>query len=85
MNALSPAFALSLVLVLLSAFAFHVAFGRTWRGLTIVIVAALAGFVLGEAAARLLEHESGMLGEIHLLHGLVGTWLAMAVARLVAA
>ena len=78
---MSPALVLTLVLVLGSAGAFHAAFGRTLRGLGVTLVAALAGFVLGEAAARWLGHTRGLIGHVHALHGLAGAWLAMTIAR----
>lgn len=81
MPPLPPALVLSVVLVLLSAFAYYAAMGRTARGLVLTVIAALIGFVAGETVARLLDHHRGMVGPIHLVHGLVGTWAAMIIAR----
>ena len=81
---LPPAMLLALCLVLLSAFVYHTAFGRSGRGLALSLVAALAGMVLGEALARGLG-QGPRVGELHLVHGLAGAWLCMALlARRVA-
>jgi len=79
-SAVPPSLVLVLLVVLASAFAFHAAVGRDWRGLGLAVVAALAGFVAGEAVARALGHDLGAVGSAHMLHGLAGTWLAMIVA-----
>jgi hypothetical protein len=73
------------VLVVLSAFLFHALFGRSTRGLVITIVVALTGFVLGEMIARLLGHTFAAMGPLHMVHGLLGTWVAMSVARYLSA
>jgi hypothetical protein len=80
-RAVPPALLLSLLLVLLSALALHAAVGRTLRGLGLFVLAALTGFVLGETVARALAQDRGMLGPVHLTHGLVGAWLTLLVAR----
>jgi len=77
---MTPGLVLTLLLVLGSAGAFHAASGRTLRGLGVAVVAALAGFVIGEAVARGFGQDRGMIGHVHALHGLAGAWLAMVVA-----
>ena len=81
MTAFPPAYALGIVLVVLSAFVFHALFGRSTRGLAITIVVAIVGFVIGEIVGRLLDHEFATMGPLHLFHGLLGAWIAMAIAR----
>jgi len=76
-----PALLLAGALVLVSAFGFHAVAGRTLRGLGWMVVAALAGFLGGEAGARALWGERLAVGQVHLAHGLAGAWLAMAIAR----
>lgn len=77
---ISPALLLVVVLVLLSASVYHAAFGQSTRGLFVTLLAAFSGFLLGEAVARGLGHEGFTLGEIHLLHALLGAWLGMGIA-----
>lgn len=81
LDSVPPAFALGLVLVLLSAFLFHAIWGRSSGGLIVSIVAALLGFAAGEMAGRLFGHSFLMIGPAHMAHGLLGTWVAMLVAR----
>ncbi len=80
-DAVPPAFALGFVLVLLSAFLFHAVWGKSAGGLIMSIVAALLGFAFGEIVARFFGHSFLMMGPAHMAHGLLGTWIAMAVAR----
>lgn len=77
---MSPALVLTLVFVLGSAALFHAACGQTLRGLGIAVVAALAGFLAGEALARWLGADRWLVGQVHVLPGLAGAWLAMVVA-----
>lgn len=76
-----PAYALALLLVVLSGTAFHALFGRTWRGLLSSMAAATAGFLIGEALARFMGLTFGQVGPLHPVLGVTGAWLAMAVAR----
>ena len=76
----SPALLLAVVLVLLSASVYHAAFGKSLRGFFVTVLAAFSGFLLGEALARGLGHERFALGQIHLLHALLGAWLGMGIA-----
>ncbi len=76
---LPPALVLVLLVTLLSGFAYHTVFGRSGRGLAATLVAALTGMVLGEALARALGHAGPAVGPVHLLHGLAGAWLCMAI------
>lgn len=78
---LPPGLALALLVVALSGSLFHALFGRTTRGFALAIGVAGAGFVAGEAFARLIESHAGRLGGVHLVHGVVGAWAAMALWR----
>ncbi len=77
---MSPALVLTLVLVLGSAAAFHAAWGRTLRGLGLAVLAALAGFVAGEALMRWLGGDRWLYGQVYLLPDLAGAWIAMGLA-----
>jgi len=77
---MTPALALVLLLVVCSACAYHAAFGRTWRGWGMSVLAALCGFVAGEAVARWLGQGGWAVGQVHALHGLGGAWVALAAA-----
>lgn len=78
---MTPALALALWLVLAVACALHAVQGgpaRRWlRGL----LAAPAGFVVGEALARLAGSDVGALGGVHVLHATAAAGLAAWVAR----
>ena len=76
-----PPVLLSLMLVLLSAFAFHALFGRSGRGIATLVVVALAGFLAGEALARAFDTSRGTIGTVHVAFGLAGAWAFLFVAR----
>lgn len=80
-RALPPGFALALLVVALSGSLFHALWGRTMRGYAAALGVAALGFTGGELFARLIESHAGRLGGVHLLHGVIGAWLAMAVWR----
>lgn len=77
----SPPLVLALLLILLSTFIFHACFGRTARGLLVLFVAALGGFLAGEIVARALAPDWGKVGPVHVAYGLLGAWVVMALAR----
>lgn len=77
--AIAPGFLLSLVVSLLIALLFHALFGSRWRGLALALIAALLGFTGGEAFARWSGTGFGMFGTVHLLHGVGGAVVALAV------
>jgi hypothetical protein len=81
MSLVPPPLVMILLLVVLSASLFHALFGRTARGWLVLLVAALGGFVAGEALARLLDQEWGRLGPVHLAAGLAGAWAVMALVH----
>lgn len=75
-----PALVLVAILALLAASAFHAAFGRTWRGWGVAVLAALAGIAAGEAVARGLGHTRFLVGTVHVVHGLAGAAVGLVVA-----
>lgn|GEM_PF-5407300 len=78
---LPPGLALALLVIALSGSLFHTIFGRTTRGFAAAIWIAGAGFVFGELFARLIDSHGGRLGGVHLIHGVAGAWVAMALWR----
>lgn len=80
-RALPPGFALALLVIALSGSLFHTLWGRTMRGYAAALGVAALGFIAGELFARLIESHGGRLGGVHLLHGVIGAWLAMGAWR----
>ncbi len=76
---LSPGIIVSVLLATLCGAAFH-----TWRGggytrLLFYLLAAWAGFALGQVAAWLSGWQLLMIGQVHLLEGLLGCLLLLVL------
>ncbi len=76
-----PAFVLSVLLVGLSGFLFHVVLGRDVRDLFVTLILSLVGFTGGEAVARAVGGDLLRLGEVHAGYALAGAWTLMAVGH----
>ncbi|HQZ70360.1 MAG: hypothetical protein ACH37Z_01095 [Anaerolineae bacterium] len=77
---ITPALGLALVLVLLSACLHHALLGRLATDLGRDVLAAAAGFAVGEALARATGSRLAMLGALHPIYALSGAWGAMLLA-----
>ncbi|MCE7939385.1 hypothetical protein DCC79_11305 [bacterium] len=75
-----PALALVVLLAVLVASTVHALFGRSWRGWAVTLLAALVGFAAGEALGRALGHLRGVVGQVHVVHGVLGAVVATAAA-----
>lgn len=78
-----PGLVLVVLLAVFVASAFHAWFGQSWRGWGVTFLAALVGFAAGEAVGRALGHVRGVVGQVHVLHGLLGAVGACAAAAVV--
>lgn len=78
-RALPPGLAVAMLMIALSGSLYHALFGRTMRGYAAALAVAAAGFAAGELFARLIDSHAGRLGGAHVIHGVVGAWVAMAV------
>ncbi len=78
--AITPGFALSIIVSLLCGLVYHALFGQGRRGLGLSLLAGLLGFTGGEAFARWSGVSFGTVGSVHLLHGLAGAFAALVIA-----
>jgi hypothetical protein len=78
---LSPALALSALIASGYSFLFHFLWGRTFGQLARYWVVGLIGFGLGQLAATLTGWNLLVIGDVHLIEGTLGCWLALFVAR----
>lgn len=78
---LSPALLLSLVAALILAAVFHLLLGRTLRDLAVFILASLVGFGIGQLAGRLTPMQWLVVGDVHMLEGIVCAVLSLFIAR----
>ncbi|MBS1252752.1 MAG: hypothetical protein MAG451_01794 [Anaerolineales bacterium] len=72
---------LSLIITSLYGALFHLLWGRSVVGLLRVVVVASAGFLIGEAGARLAGSNALMMGEVHVGIASVAAWAGLAVAH----
>jgi len=77
----APATLLSLVLATAAAALFHLWQGERPKDLVFYWPVALAGFVLGQFAAKAIGFHFIMVGEVHVLEGIVLSFAAMLVAK----
>jgi len=73
----SPALLVSLLLAGVHAALFHLLRGQRVTELLRFGGVSVAGFLLGEGVARLLDLGSLMLGDVHLLQGSLGAWIGL--------
>lgn len=76
-----PMIVLSIVLASLYAALFHLIRGRTLLDLPILWAASLAGFTTGELAARVINLNIFMIGELHLVEATIGSLAFLFIAR----
>ncbi|MBN1887743.1 MAG: hypothetical protein JW850_07120 [Thermoflexales bacterium] len=83
---LSPGIIMSALMATLCGAAFHVWRGGGYARLLLYLLAAWAGFALGQLAAWLSGWQFVVIGQVHLLAGIVGclvllvltSWLKLA-------
>ena len=78
---LSPALLLSLVTALILAAVFHLLLGRTLRDLFLFIVASVVGFGLGQLAGWLTPMQWLVVGDVHMLEGILCALLTLFIAK----
>ena len=78
---LPPGVLLGLLLSALNAGIFHVWGGRTIRDLLIYLIAAVAGFALGQAIGMLIRLPLPHVGQVYIIEAMVFSWLAMIGVR----
>ena len=76
-----PMVVLAVLLASLYATVFHVIKGRTLVELPIFWVASLVGFATGELAARVLNLNVLMIGELHVLEASIVSIAFLFIAR----
>ena len=77
LDVVSPAFVLSTLLALIWATLWFVWRGGGWRGWLVDALAALLGFGVGHLAAVLLHSPLPAVGQVQVIEGTVGCWLAL--------
>jgi hypothetical protein len=81
MNHLPPSLILSLMIACLYGALFHLVWGRTALGLIRALGIAAAGFLVGEAGARLMNSGLLMLGDVHIGIASIAAWAGLAIDR----
>ena len=74
-----PAFVLSVLIASICAALFHIWRGRSLRDLATYWVASVLGFLLGQWAAIALGWNLLVLGQVHLLEGVIVAGAALCV------
>jgi len=77
----SPAFILGSAIGSLWAAIFYLGSGKKLADLVLYWFVGLVGFFVGHAIAEALGFHWLMLGQVHILSGTLGCWIAMLVAR----
>ncbi len=82
MNALHPGLLLALLLSVGYASLYHLWGGRDARDLLIDLLAAMVGFALGHSLSALLGLDVWRIGQVRVIEGTVGAWLALTLVYL---
>ncbi len=82
MNALHPGLLLALLLSTGYASLYHLWGGRDLRDLGICLLAAILGFALGHSASVLLGLDVWRIGQVRVIEGTAGAWLALMLVYL---
>lgn len=77
MNAIPPSVVLSSVIASAYAALFNLWRNGSPRDLLFCLVAAWAGFALGQAGGWLIHLDWGMIGSVYLIEGTLLSWLLM--------
>lgn len=76
-----PSLILSLVIAAFYGALLHLLWGRTAIGLLRALVIAIAGFLAGEAGARLVGSRALMIGDVHVGIASAIAWAGLAIDR----
>jgi len=74
---ISPAFLLALLIASVYAALFNLWRNGAPRDLGFCLIAAWAGFALGQAAGWLLHFDRGMIGSLYMVEGTLLAWLML--------
>ncbi|HHX66356.1 MAG TPA: hypothetical protein GX702_15880 [Chloroflexi bacterium] len=77
----SPLFLITSTLATMWAALFHLLLGKRLIDLVLYWFVGLIGFAVGQAMADVLALEWLQVGQVHLIEGTLGCWIAMLVAR----
>ena len=61
---------------------YHLWIGRSGRDLILLILMSFVGFGIGHAIGTLLQIELFQIGQLHIVEGSIGSWLAMVGVKL---
>jgi hypothetical protein len=76
----SPVFLVSSGLATLWAAMFHLFLGKNWADLLLYWFVGLVGFAVGQGMAEALRLPWLTVGQVHMIEGTIGCWVAMLVA-----
>lgn len=77
----SPIFLFGSTLATCWAALFHLLLGKRFIDLILFWFIGLLGFAVGQAMADVLGLRWFLVGQVHVLEGTLGCWMAMLVAR----
>ncbi|MEA3407852.1 MAG: hypothetical protein U9R48_07210 [Chloroflexota bacterium] len=77
----SPLFLFASTLATFWAAIFHLLLGQSLVDLILYWLIGLLGFAVGQALADVLHLHWFLVGQVHVVEGTLGCWLAMFVAR----
>jgi hypothetical protein len=80
MGLISPGMVLSILISTMCGAAFHAWRGDGYGRLLRYLLAAWAGFTLGQLAAWLSGWQFAMIGQVHLLEGVTGSLVLLLLA-----
>lgn len=78
---MSPSLLLSSLIAGIYAALFHLWRGRTFRELPLYLVAAIAGFALGDLVGDAIGLDIFMIGPLHIIEASLGSWGMLFIAR----
>lgn len=78
---LSPTLLLSLVVALIYAALFHLWQGRSLRDLAGYIVAAVAGFAMGQIVGLQTNWSWLDIGQVNMVEASLASWIALFIAK----
>ena len=77
---MSPAFVFSAIISTGVGLAYHLWRGGGLRRMLLFVIAAWSGFAIGQVIGSLLGWRLLVVGEVHLVEGIIGSLLALVIA-----